>query len=158
MSEYTVRSERTICFLLKEDQILLGFAKSSQSKGKYNGFGGKKEANETIEEAAIRELYEESGLQARVEDLEKMAEIDFHFPYKEEWNQRVHVYFLRTWEGEPQETNEMRPEWFALDNIPYAQMWDSDRYWLPSILEGKKIKAFFKWKEDNKTIDEYRVE
>jgi len=30
--------------LLREDEILLGFAKSSQSKGKYNGFGGKKEA------------------------------------------------------------------------------------------------------------------
>jgi 8-oxo-dGTP pyrophosphatase MutT (NUDIX family) len=30
--------------------------------GKYNGFGGKVEKSETISQAAIREMYEESGI------------------------------------------------------------------------------------------------
>ena len=42
----------------------------------------------------------------------------------------------------------MRPEWFATDKIPYDKMFVDDRYWLPLILEGKKIKAHFKFDEN----------
>ncbi len=39
--------------------------------GKWNGFGGKIEAGETIEAAAIRELFEESALEVKPADLMK---------------------------------------------------------------------------------------
>jgi 8-oxo-dGTP pyrophosphatase MutT (NUDIX family) len=133
--------------------------KIGQGHGNYNGFGGKKtDEDKDIEATALRELTEESGLSAQRSDLEHNATIEFYFPSKPEWNQRVRVYFVRAWHGEPRETEEMKPEWFPLDAMPYHRMWDSDRRWLPLLLCGKKIKAGFTWKEDNKTVDTYNIE
>jgi hypothetical protein len=37
----------------------------------------------------------------------------------------------------------MKPEWFGFDEIPYSEMWPDDEYWLPKVLEGKKIVGSF---------------
>ena len=37
--------------------------------------------------------------------------------------------------------------WFKIHEIPYDKMWDDDKVWLPNILEGKKLKADFIFKE-----------
>jgi 8-oxo-dGTP pyrophosphatase MutT (NUDIX family) len=157
MSDFKFSTERTICFLLKDSQIVLGMKKTGFGKGNYNGFGGKLEHGEAPEEAAARELYEEAGVLASKSDLEKKAVIDFNFPFKTEYSQRVHVYFAGRWFGEPRETVEMKPEYFDMNAIPYGKMWDSDRIWLPQLIAGKKINAFFVWKEDNKTVDTYMI-
>jgi len=31
----------------------------------------------------------------------------------------------------------MRPQWFAFSDIPYDQMWEDDRIWLPMLLNGQ---------------------
>ena len=33
-------------------------------------------------------------------------------------------------------TDEMRPAWYSVDDIPYAQMWEDDPYWLPLLVAG----------------------
>ena len=42
-------------------RVLLGMKKRGFGVGKWNGFGGKLHANETMVECAARELHEESG-------------------------------------------------------------------------------------------------
>lgn len=42
----------------------------------------------------------------------------------------------------------MIPKWFNIANIPYDNMFPDDRYWLPLILEGQKIDAYFDFDED----------
>ena len=54
-------------------------------KDKYNGFGGKINDDEDVEDAAIRELYEESGVKATKKYLEKVGELTFIFPYKKDF-------------------------------------------------------------------------
>jgi len=157
MASFKIETERTICFLVNQDRILLGMKKKGQGAGNYNGFGGKVEAGESYEDAAVREVFEESGLIVDKRALEKRAVIEFHFPYKSEWNQRVHVYFANSWQGGPRETEEMKPEWFNKSAVPYERMWESDLHWLPLLLEGRKINAFFRWKEDNKSVDGYSI-
>ena len=44
----------TLLFVRKDDEILLGMKKRGFGTGKWNGFGGKIEAGETIEQAAVR--------------------------------------------------------------------------------------------------------
>lgn len=34
-------------------------------------------------------------------------------------------------------SEEMKPEWFSYDSIPYDTMWPDDRYWIPIMLAGK---------------------
>lgn len=132
--------QATLALLVRDHSIILGIKKQKLGKGKYNGFGGKLEQGETAEEAFLRELREETnGVVAT--RYEKVAEMTYTFTTTPEWNQTVHVYLVKEWQGEPRETEEMGVETFPLDNIPYERMWDNDRHWLPLVLEGKKIRG-----------------
>jgi len=63
----------------------------------------------------------------------------------------------RDWEGEIKETEEMKPKWFDINSIPYEEMWVDDKFWLPQVLEGKKIKAKFVFGQDNNSLIDYEV-
>ena len=123
--------------------------------GKWNGFGGKVNENEGIEDAAIREMREESGV--AINSAEKLAELIFVFPHKKEWDQTVHVFVADEWSGEIMESDEMHPEWFDFSEIPFDRMWADDSYWLPLVLQNKNIKARFVFKEDNETIERHEI-
>jgi 8-oxo-dGTP diphosphatase len=150
-----IKSERTICFPIKNNEILLGMKLRGFGSGKYNGFGGKLQTGETPEDAAIRELEEESGLKVLVSDLQHTALIDFEFPFKPEFNQRVYIFIISNFDDTHVPTQEMDPFWFDISDVPYGKMWDSDKLWLPSLIDGKKFYAKFIWKEDNETVEEY---
>ncbi len=155
----------TLCLLIKESQsdkeILLAMKKRGFGKGKWNGVGGKfdlKKGDKNIINAAIRETEEEIGV--RVKDLEKVALLRFHFPYipkEEKWDQDVYVFLVKKWEGEPSESEEMMPKWFKTQDIPFNEMWDDDKIWLPEILKGRKLKADFIFKE-GEIIDKHNIE
>ena len=71
---------------------------------------------------------------------------------------RSHLYTASEWEGEPKESEEMKPQWVGVNEIPYDKMFVDDKYWLPLVLEGKKLDVFFEFDEDwnviSKRIDE----
>lgn len=139
--------ETTLCLLRKENQILLAMKKKGFGKGKYNGVGGKLEEGETPEEAMIRETEEE--IKVTPTKFEKVGLIEFDELYKEEKvNLTFHLYFVYEWEGSPTETEEMSPKWFDIKEIPYDEMFPDDKHWLPLVLEGKKIKAYFDFDKD----------
>ena len=73
-------SERSLCFPIKNEIIYLGRKKRGFGKDKINGFGGKVDKEEPIEDAALRELYEESNLKGYKDHLIKYGEIEFFFP------------------------------------------------------------------------------
>ena len=110
----------TLVFPIDEqNRILLGRKKRGFGADKYNGFGGKLDAGERFRDCAIRELFEESGLQGRPGDLECVAAFDFQFPFDESLTHVGYVYFLRTFTGNAEETDEMEPHWLEPNQIPY---------------------------------------
>lgn len=136
----------TNVLFIKDNRVLLGLKKRGFGKAKYNGFGGKLQSGETIEQAAIREAKEESGLD--MVEYYKAAEIDFADSYP----LRMHLYVCTVWEGDVIESDEMRPSWFTFENVPLSDMWDDDKYWLELALTGKKFKATFVF-ENNDDLD-----
>jgi 8-oxo-dGTP diphosphatase/2-hydroxy-dATP diphosphatase len=40
----------------------------------------------------------------------------------------------------------MRPQWFDIEDIPFAQMWADDKYWFPLMLKGSAFKGYFLFK------------
>ena len=111
-----------------------------QNAPNLNGFGGKVESGETIEEAARRELHEEVGIVAK--NIERAGILDFTFALDPK-QLEVHVFRVMSFSGTPIETDEMRPSWFTETSIPYAQMWPDDIYWLPILLAGKYFRGVF---------------
>lgn len=153
--------EATLCLLVKGrpiSELLLGLKKKGFAQGKINGFGGKVMDGEGVEAAAIRELAEETGVRVELSRLEKVAHLTFVFPVRPEWNQIVHVFLVRDWNGEPGESEEMRPGWYEVEQIPYGMMWDDDRYWLPLVLAGEWVRATFTYQDDNETVAAVRWE
>ncbi|MEM2974241.1 MAG: 8-oxo-dGTP diphosphatase [Candidatus Micrarchaeia archaeon] len=153
--------DATLCFLIDEGRdskrILLGMKKRGFGVNKWNGFGGKINEGESIEDAACRELFEEVGVMASKRELAKVGELYFYFPHEERWNQIVHVFFVRKWEGQPRESEEMKPQWFDVKEIPYKEMWVDDEYWLPTVIEGKQIRGKFIFGKDNETLLEQEI-
>ena len=151
----------TLCCVYNEKQILLGqIKKAGVLKGKYNGFGGKVELGETIEQAAKRELFEEAAIEPF--EMQKRGVITFDFvpegnPFEGKPLVEVHVFSVTKFKGEPQETVEMLPQWFDHDKIPYESMWPDDKFWLPLIFEGKNFQATFKLQDSNIILD-YKIE
>lgn len=143
---FSMKTIFSLCVIAEPDRILLGMKKRGFGAGRWNGFGGKVGEGETIEEAAKREVTEECGL--TVDAMQPAGVLEFTFDGKEEDVLAVHVFLVTAWHGEPSESEEMRPEWFAIDAIPYTDMWPDDIFWLPSCLEGKMCNGAFHFAAD----------
>lgn len=130
----------TLCIIHQNNQVLLGMKKRGFGAGKWNGFGGKLQESETIEEGLKRESLEEAGV--KLQKIEKAGIIDFEFEGDPKILE-VHIFKCSDFSGEPVETEEMRPEWFPTNKIPFNTMWSDDKFWLPLLLEGKKFKGKF---------------
>lgn len=152
----------SLVLLIKESQknkkILLAMKKRGFGKGRWNGVGGKidlEKGDKSVLCSAIRETEEEIGV--KIKNPEKVAVMDFHFPEipkEKDFDQQVHVFLVKDWKGEPIETDEMAPKWFNIDKIPFDQMWDDDKHWLPHVLEEKKLKAKFVFDKEEKIADQ----
>lgn len=141
----------TLLFLRRGDEILLAMKKRGFGSNRYNGVGGKIDTGETIEQALVRECQEE--IDVTPTHYWKVARHDFVQPEGgQAWRMIVHVYLADEWEGEPIETEEMAPEWFTLGNIPFKNMWSDDEFWLPQVLEGKKVHGEFTFDEEENIL------
>lgn len=153
--------QATLCFLIREDlgnkELLLAIKKRGFGQGRWNGIGGKLDLkkDKDIFKTAIRETKEEIGVE--VKNIEKVAILSFYFSYQKGWDQDVHVFIAESWEGEPIESEEMKPRWFKINEIPFDEMWPDDKFWLPKVLSGEKVKAEFTFK-DGEIIDSYNIE
>ncbi len=142
----------TLLFVLCGQEVLMIHKKRGLGAGKINGPGGKIEAGETPVQAAVREVEEE----VMVTPLDPEERGELHFQFVDGLAIHCAVFTATRFSGQPRETDEARPEWFAVDEIPYQQMWQDDQYWLPGMLAGKRFSAYFDF--DNETMLSKRIE
>ena len=133
-----------------EQQILLGMKKRGFGEGWWNGFGGKVQVNETIEDCAKRETHEECGL--TVNNFSKIGHIVFEFA-GDPTLLDVHVFYCCDYSGEVIETDEMRPKWFKFQDVPFKDMWPDDILWYPYLLKKKKFKGYFLFKGHHEVLE-----
>lgn len=136
-----MKKQLTLCIVCDDGKVLLGMKKRGFGAGRWNGFGGKVEDGETLDEAAAREMKEEANIVPVA--FNKVGILHFTFKDDAQDELEVHVYKVDEFAGEPEETEEMFPEWFAYDEIPYGQMWSDDEHWLPFLLTRKLFKGRF---------------
>ncbi len=114
-------------------------------KGLYNFVGGKVEENETNEEAAYRELFEETGISNKDVKLDHFMDLNY---FKYENNLQVYYGILKHEVNLVEEKNKL--EWVAindelLDNSKFA-----GNYNIPHII--RQIKVYLK---NGTEIDKY---
>ena len=150
--------EVTVAYLLRDNEVLLATKKVNFGAGKIKGVGGKLEPGETPDGCVVREVQEELGVE--ILSHQHCATIDMYFPYERSnfiestnsrnyaWNHRLHAYVVTAWNGTPAESEEVTPQWFKKDSIPFERMWADNQYWIPRILQGEQLEGAFLFSED----------
>lgn len=134
----------TLLFVVQDGQILLIRKKRGLGQGKINGPGGRLEGDETPLQCALRETQEELCIQAH----DPVLRARHRFQFVDGYALEVYVYLASGHTGTPTETDEAAPLWFALDEIPYDEMWADDRIWLPMVLAGDNVDGVYLFDKD----------
>ena len=100
-------------------------------------------------------ICEEAGI--KVKNLNKVGILDFEFKGNPEILQ-VHIFRSDEFTGEPFESEEMKPQWFYMDEIPFKEMWPDDIHWIPLFLKGKKFKGKFLFGEADIVLEKELIE
>lgn len=143
-TRWKAQDPATLIFVVKHGSILLIRKKRGLGAGKINGPGGRLEPGESPRECAIREAREElhitpTGVRYAGENL---------FQFVDGYSIHAHVFKASDLVGEPTETDEAVPLWVPLDAIPYDEMWEDDRLWLPLMLEDRPFSGRYVFDDD----------
>lgn len=117
--------------------------------GKWNGLGGKCEADESPLEAAVRELAEESGLELPEAVFRPIGVIlfpNFKAHKNEDW--WVSVFVVQVSPSEEERVCQMslsglegELHWIDEADLLKLNLWKGDRYFIPWILEQRPFMA-----------------
>ena len=135
----------TLVFVVRGGEILLMRKKRGLGAGKINGPGGRLEPGESP--ARVRGARGAGGAPASPPQGLRYAG-DNAFQFADGYSIHVSVYVAPAFEGTPAETDEAAPLWFPLDAIPYDEMWEDDRLWLPLALAGRAFTARYTFDGD----------
>lgn len=129
----------TLVFVTRGEEVLLIRKKRGHGAGKLNGPGGKLDPGETPYDGVIRETREEVGIELVAPTLCGVFRfVDLVDP---QW--LGYVFVAHAFGGTPHETAEAEPHWYPRDALPFDEMWDDDRHWLPRLLAGEALEGDF---------------
>lgn len=118
-------------------EVHLGTKMNTLYRGYRAGYGGKTEPGESPEQAMVRELQEEAGIQAR--DMRWVGQLRFHTAPS---TRVCDIFVIERWCFHPRHTHEMRnPQWFPLDALPKRFAHPQDRAWLPTVVRNRAVQV-----------------
>ena len=130
----------TLGYILSPDgtQVLLVHRNArddDEHLGKYNGLGGKLEADEDVLAGMRREIHEEAGIDCTALELRGTISWPGFGKNGEDW--LGFVFLVTAFEGTPFDRNDEGPlEWVPLEKLYDLPMWEGDRHFLPLVFDG----------------------
>ena len=128
-----------LIFIFNEDlsKTLFCIRAKEPYKGMYNFVGGKVEENETNEEAAYRELFEETGISSNDIELDHFMDLNY---FKYENNLQVYYGILKNEVTLVEEKNKL--EWVTINEELLNNEKFAGNYNIPHII--KQIKVYLR--------------
>jgi 8-oxo-dGTP diphosphatase len=103
--------------------------------GKYNGLGGKLEANEDAVAGVRREIREEAAIECVELSLRGTMNWPGFGAHGEGWF--VFLFLVTRFDGTPLARNpEGTLEWVEMDRVHALSLWDGDREFLPLVFDA----------------------
>lgn len=124
----------TQVYIIKDGQwlmLLRNKKKNDVNHNKWIAVGGKKESSETIEECAVREMYEETGLKCEKAEYKGLV----HFEYENNEPEDIYVYTCTRFSGILHGTEEGTLRWIDESELLNLELWEGDRIFLKRMLE-----------------------
>ncbi len=107
---------------------------NDQHLGKYNGLGGKLEADEDIAAGMRREILEEAGITCDAMQLRGTISWPGFGKAGEDWF--GFVFRVTRYSGTPHASNaEGVLEWVDIDRVLELPMWEGDRHFVPLVFD-----------------------
>ena len=122
-----------LTYIEKDNKYLMLYRNKKENdlnEGKWIGIGGHIEKDETPDEAMIREVKEETGLDVISYKYRGIV----HFA-SDDYQEVMYLYTVDSFEGELIECDEGTLEFIPKDNILSLNMWEGDKYFLNLIKE-----------------------
>ena len=102
--------------------------------GKYNGLGGKLEADEDIVAGMKREIREEAGIECTSLQLRGTISWPGFGKRGEDWF--GFIFLIDAWTGAPLTENaEGTLTWVAIEKMLELPLWEGDRYFVPLVFD-----------------------
>lgn len=134
---------RVLIFIRHQDQVLLikGAPDKRLWANQYNGIGGHVEPNETVLQAARREILEETGL-SDISELRLCGMVNISAPQPDD---PVMLFIFTGWSptATTHDSREGSLHWFNWDNLPAGEMVQDLPLILPLIKNQHQGGVFF---------------
>ena len=144
-------NQTVMIYLEKDNQYLMLYRnkkKKDINKNKYIGVGGHVEKGETPDEAVVREVKEETGL-----DLLSFVRRGLVYFVLNGYEEEMYIYTSLDFKGELIECNEGELSWIDKDNVISLPIWEGDKYFLKHLLEDEKYFEMRLVYENDKLIE-----
>lgn len=143
------------CYLIKDGKVVVTkYNKGQPTEGYYDIPGGKIEDDETPEQAAIREMKEETGI--IVKNLKRRGKFVADNPNK---IFDFEVFVTEKFEGEPQNFKENTSEWIEIEELLkkkkiFSNIIILDRFFINALIDDRSyFEMYVRLDEEDKILD-----
>lgn len=129
----------SLCYLTYENEYLMLYRNKKENDpnaGKWIGVGGKLEIGETPTECAIREIYEETGIQVDLSHLTACGIVHFKSDTFSDEDMYLFNAKLPT-RPDISDCNEGTLKWIPADKLLDLPMWQGDKIFLRKMANGE---------------------
>lgn len=145
-----LKNKLNICYIInKRGDVLLRKKTRRFNRDNWNGLNGKIQEGESLEDSVFRVVEEETGL--KLKEIKPMGVIEFAWADNRLINS-CYIFVCKKFDGVIEDLGDGELRWFNKHSIPLDKMWDDDKYWLPEVLDGKKVYKRFYFDENSKVI------
>ena len=130
-----VKKETVLAYIEKDNSYLMllrNKKKHDINANKWIGVGGHLEKGETPEDALIREIKEETGLD--VISYSKKGLIHFNY---DDISELMHLYVVNDFKGELIECDEGTLKWIKKCDLFSLELWEGDKIFLKKLINNE---------------------